>query len=161
PAASSAPVPARPDPLRSGQQIAHPGVQFAGQNEEGLADGEPVLAVDDVRVHFGGVQALADVSIEARPGEIVGLIGSNGAGKSTLMNVVSGFITPDAGTVHAFGEDITALAPHERAALGIGRVFQDARLFGDLTVRESIMVALERTERSEVVPSMLALPPAL
>jgi len=119
-----------------------------------------VLAVDDVRVHFGGVAALDGVSIEARAGEVVGLIGSNGAGKSTLMNVVSGFITPGTGTVHAFGDDVTLLPAHERAALGIGRVFQDARLFGDLSVRESIMVALERTERAEVVPSMLALPPA-
>ena len=112
-------------------------------------------------MHFGGVTALSGVTVEAREGEIVGLIGSNGAGKSTLMNVVSGFISPDAGTVEAFGQDVTALAAHQRAPLGIGRVFQDARLFGDLTVRESIMVALERTERSEVVPSMLALPPAL
>jgi ABC-type branched-subunit amino acid transport system ATPase component len=77
------------------------------------------------------------------------------------MNVVSGFVTADAGTVEAFGHDVTALPAHERAALGIGRVFQDARLFGDLTVRESVMVALERTERSELLPSMLALPPAL
>jgi ABC-type branched-subunit amino acid transport system ATPase component/ABC-type branched-subunit amino acid transport system permease subunit len=145
------------EPVGSGQRIGGLLTRSAGQNEsEGV-----VLAVDDVRVHFGGVAALDGVSIEARAGEVVGLIGSNGAGKSTLMNVVSGFITPDTGTVFALGEDMTLLPAHERAALGIGRVFQDARLFGDLSVRESIMVALERTERAEVVPSMLALPPAL
>src|SRR5439155_8714461 len=94
-------------------------------------------------------------------GEVVGLIGSNGAGKSTLLNVVSGFIAPDAGTVEVFGTDVTGLAPHHRARFGMGRVFQDARLFGDLTVREAIVVALEAAERSELVPSMLALPPAV
>jgi ABC-type branched-subunit amino acid transport system ATPase component len=106
------------------------------------------------------VLALSGVSLEARNGDIVGLIGSNGAGKSTLLNVVSGFITPSDGRVEVFGSDVTALAPHDRARIGMGRVFQDARLFGDLTVRESIMVALEAEERSEVVPSMLWLPPA-
>jgi ABC-type branched-subunit amino acid transport system ATPase component/ABC-type branched-subunit amino acid transport system permease subunit len=121
----------------------------------------PALKVSQVTVRFGGVIALDDVSLEAQTGEIVGLIGSNGAGKSTLMNVVSGFIEPSAGTVEALGNDITDLAPHERARSGLGRVFQDARLFGDLTVRESIMVSLEATERSELVPSMLSLPPSL
>ena len=124
-----------------------------------MLDG-PALRSTDVTVRFGGVVALDNVSIEAQPGEIVGLIGSNGAGKSTWMNVVSGFIRPDAGTVETLGTDITQMAPHERARAGLGRVFQDARLFGDLTVRESIMVSLEATERAELVPSMLALPPA-
>ena len=118
------------------------------------------LRVEDVTVRFGGLTALDRVSLAAHDGEIVGLIGSNGAGKSTLLDVVSGFITPVAGTVEVGGVDVTALAPHERARVGLGRVFQDARLFGDLTVRESIMVSLEAAERSELVPSMLSLPPA-
>jgi ABC-type branched-subunit amino acid transport system ATPase component/ABC-type branched-subunit amino acid transport system permease subunit len=119
------------------------------------------LKVSDVTVRFGGVVAVDDVTLEAHTGEIVGLIGSNGAGKSTLLNVVSGFVTPSAGTVEALGTDITELQPYERARAGLGRVFQDARLFGDLTVRESIKVSLEGTERSELVPSMLGLPPSL
>jgi ABC-type branched-subunit amino acid transport system ATPase component/ABC-type branched-subunit amino acid transport system permease subunit len=118
------------------------------------------LRVREVTVRFGGLTALDAVDIDVRHGELIGLIGSNGAGKSTLLDVVSGFRPPNAGTVEVFGADVTRLAPHERARLGMGRVFQDARLFGDLTVRESIMVALEGEERSELVPSMLALPPA-
>ena len=118
------------------------------------------LRVSDVTVQFGGLTALDAVSIEAGDGEIVGLIGSNGAGKSTLLDVVSGFTSPVSGAVEVGGVDVTSLAPHERARVGLGRVFQDARLFGDLTVRESIMVALEAAERSELVPSMLTLPPA-
>jgi ABC-type branched-subunit amino acid transport system ATPase component/branched-subunit amino acid ABC-type transport system permease component len=138
-------IPARPVSLSSGAVPVHDG---------------PALKVSNVTVHFGGVVAVNDVTLEARTGEIVGLIGSNGAGKSTLLNVVSGFVTPSAGTVEALGNDITELQPYERARSGLGRVFQDARLFGDLTVREAIMVALEGTERSELVPSMFGLPPA-
>jgi len=122
--------------------------------------GTPALRTSEVTVRFGGRTALDSVSLTAMPGEVVGLIGSNGAGKSTLVNVVSGFVRPAGGRVDLLGDDITALPPHERARLGLGRVFQDARLFGDLSVREAIKVALERRERSELVPSMLALPPS-
>jgi ABC-type branched-subunit amino acid transport system ATPase component len=105
--------------------------------------------------------ALNRVTLDAQPGETVGLIGSNGAGKSTLMNVISGFVRAEGGSVEILGEDVGHLPPHARAQIGMARVFQDARLFGDLTVREAVQVALEARERSELVPSMLALPPAL
>lgn len=122
-------------------------------------DGTPLRA-DAITVRFGGLVALTNVSVGVEQGEVIGLIGSNGAGKSTLMNVISGFITPEAGTVELFGRDATELPPHARARLGAGRVFQDAHLFPDLTIREAIQVSLETTERSELVPSMLALPPS-
>jgi ABC-type branched-subunit amino acid transport system ATPase component/ABC-type branched-subunit amino acid transport system permease subunit len=122
-------------------------------------DVEHVLRADSIAVRFGGLHALSDVSLNARPGEIVGLIGSNGAGKSTLMNVMSGY-QHASGTIWMWDEEVTLLAPHERARLGVGRVFQDARLFGDLTVRETVKVALETHERSEFVPSLLGYPPA-
>jgi ABC-type branched-subunit amino acid transport system ATPase component/ABC-type branched-subunit amino acid transport system permease subunit len=117
----------------------------------------PALRAEDISIRFGGRLALDGVTVEARQGEVVGLIGSNGAGKSTLMNIVSGFLTPTSGSIQLFGEDVTSLPPHVRAAMGMGRVFQDARLFGDLTVRETVKVALEGHERSELVPSMLGL----
>jgi ABC-type branched-subunit amino acid transport system ATPase component/ABC-type branched-subunit amino acid transport system permease subunit len=120
----------------------------------------PALQATDVSVRFGGRLALDGVSVRADHGEVVGLIGSNGAGKSTLMNVVSGFIRPETGRIRLHDRDITPLLPHERARAGLGRVFQDARLFGDLTVTEAVKVALEGRERSETVPSMLWLPPA-
>ena len=126
-----------------------------------LPAGTPALAVHGVTVRFGGRVALDHVSIDVQPGEVVGLIGSNGAGKSTLMNVISGFVAADDGQVHILGRNVTQYAPQERASLGVGRVFQDARLFGDLTVRETVMVALEAHERSEVLPSILGLPPSV
>ena len=121
----------------------------------------PALSVRSVTVRFGGRTALDNATLEVAPSELVGLIGSNGAGKTTLMNVISGFIAPTEGRVTLAGVDVTGLRPHERAQLGLGRVFQDARLFGDLTVRESVQVALEAREHSELVPSMLALPPSI
>src|SRR5207302_5175328 len=110
--------------------------------------GVPALAVSEVTVRFGGRHALTDVTLHAEQGEVVGLIGANGAGKSTLMNVISGFITPAAGHIQIFGTDVTGLSPHERARVGVGRVFQDARLFNDLTVTETVKVALEAHEPS-------------
>ena len=127
---------------------------------DGVDADVPALRAVGITVDFGGRRALDDVTVEAQPGEIVGLIGSNGAGKSTLMNVVSGFVTPSAGVVELFGTDVTALPSHDRAAKSVGRVFQDARLFGDLTVRETVQVALEAHAPSELVPSLLGLAPS-
>lgn len=119
----------------------------------------PAIEVNRVNVAFGGRVALQEASLTVARGEVVGVIGSNGAGKSTLMNVISGFIRPRSGSIQIGGLDVTSFAPHQRAALGMGRVFQDARLFGDLTVQETVRVALEAQQRSEFVPSLLALPP--
>lgn len=119
----------------------------------------PALRLDDVTVRYGGRVAVDCVSLEAPTGAVVGLIGSNGAGKTTLMNAICGFV-PSTGTVHVAGVDVTGLAPHQRAKAGLGRAFQNAKLFGDLTVRETVLVALESTEPSELVPSMLSLPPS-
>ncbi len=124
-----------------------------------VVDG-PVLAVDRVTVRFGGLVALSSVSVHVGDGEIVGLIGTNGAGKSTLMDVVSGFTPADEGEVRLFGSDVTALRPHTRARLGMGRVFQDARLFPGLTVREALQTALEADDPSDLVPVLAAFAPA-
>jgi ABC-type branched-subunit amino acid transport system ATPase component/ABC-type branched-subunit amino acid transport system permease subunit len=125
-----------------------------------IAYAEVPLRCTDVTVRFGGLMAVNGASIEVHDGEIVGLIGSNGAGKSTLMNAISGFVPVASGTVELLGTDVTDKPPHERARLGTGRVFQDARLFPDLTVRETVLVALESREHSEVVPALLGLPPS-
>jgi len=118
------------------------------------------LEASNITVRFGGRLALDDVTVSARRGELVGLIGSNGAGKSTLLNVIGGFVALEAGRVVLNGTDVTDFPAHRRAAAGLGRVFQDARLFGDLTVRETVKVALEAHEPTEVVPSLLGLPPS-
>jgi branched-chain amino acid transport system ATP-binding protein len=107
-------------------------------------EAETSLRCDAVGVSFGGVQALSDVSLEVCAGEVVGIIGPNGAGKTTLFDVLSGYLPPTRGSVHLGDRDVTALAPDARARLGLGRAFQNARLFPPLTVRENIAVALER-----------------
>jgi ABC-type branched-subunit amino acid transport system ATPase component/ABC-type branched-subunit amino acid transport system permease subunit len=127
---------------------------------EATREGE-VLAARGVSIDLGGRPILTGVDLAVTHGETVGLIGANGAGKSTLLGVLSGFLKAGSGTVELFGQDVTGLSAHGRARLGMGRIFQDARLFGDLTVREAVMVALEARQRSELLPSLLALPPSL
>jgi branched-chain amino acid transport system ATP-binding protein len=100
--------------------------------------------VRDVKKSFGGVNALNGISLALEEGVILGLIGPNGAGKTTLFDAISGFLIPDSGSVELYGEDVTALAPDERAKRGLQRSFQDARLFPALTVSENIAVALDR-----------------
>jgi branched-chain amino acid transport system ATP-binding protein len=90
--------------------------------------------------HFGGLAAVSDVDFDVAPGEIVGLIGPNGAGKTTLFNVVSGLVRPTAGTVRVDGTDVTRLAAHRIAALGVGRTFQTARLFAYLTAFQHVLL---------------------
>ncbi|MCU1453132.1 MAG: transporter related [Acidimicrobiales bacterium] len=121
--------------------------------------GQPWLATQAVGVTFGGVRAVDDVSVEVGAGELVGLIGTNGAGKSTLMDAISGFV-PHTGTISVLGTDVSGMRAHQRHAIGLGRGFQDAALFGSLTVRETVLVALEARRRSLLVPSMLGLPPS-
>jgi ABC-type branched-subunit amino acid transport system ATPase component len=120
----------------------------------------PALEAVGIIARFGGLVAVDGVDLRVAPGEIVGLVGPNGAGKTTLFDVVSGHLVPVAGRVRLDGVDVTALRPEDRARLGLARSFQQARLFDDLSVVEAFAVALEREEPSEVVPSLLGLPPS-
>jgi ABC-type branched-subunit amino acid transport system ATPase component/predicted MFS family arabinose efflux permease len=122
-------------------------------------DGSPALSVRGVARSFGGIRALDDVTLAVAPGEIVGIIGPNGAGKTTLFDVVSGFTPSEGGSVLLGGDDITGLSPDARARRGLGRSFQDARLFPALTVAEALAVALERwTEVRDPLSAALHLP---
>ena len=102
-----------------------------------------MLSLAGVTMSFGGVLAVDDLSIRLRRGAITGLIGPNGAGKTTAFNVLAGSQLPSAGQVLFEGADITTLAPHRRAALGIARTFQLAHEFARLTVVENLMVAAD------------------
>ncbi len=110
---------------------------------------------------FGGIRAVDGVSIRVHDREIVGMIGPNGAGKTTLFDLISGFTPIIDGRIEIDGRDVTKTGPPARAAAGLGRSFQDARLFPELTVRETLAVSLERwvSTRSALV-SALYLPPA-
>lgn len=121
--------------------------------------GLPALACEAVTVRFGGLTAVDGVSIVAGTGEVVGLIGTNGAGKSTLLNAIGGLV-PASGRIELFGHDISRLPPHRRAALGLGRTFQAATLFPELTVREVVLLALEARHRTAFWPTILFLPGA-
>jgi len=100
-----------------------------------------VLETIDLSIRFGGVQANRDVSVSVGELEIVGVIGPNGAGKTTLFNMITGFYTPDTGRIIYRGQDITGLAVHERAQLGLGRTFQNVGLVKGATVRDNLITA--------------------
>jgi branched-chain amino acid transport system ATP-binding protein len=100
---------------------------------------ESVLKVRALAAFYGKAQALADLTLDVAPGEVVALIGRNGAGKSTLLKAVMGLVAAS-GTVEFDGRDIGALPPHARARLGLGYVPEDRRVFADLTVRENLRV---------------------
>jgi len=122
-----------------------------------VADDVAALEVASVSVHFGGIVAVDNVSLRVGSDEIVGLIGTNGAGKSTLMNAIGGFV-PATGTVHLHGHNVSALGPSRRAREGLGRTFQAARLFPELTVRETVEVALEARGRTGFLSTALSCP---
>ncbi len=96
------------------------------------------LKVDDLRISFGGVQALVGVSLDIRRGEIFSLIGPNGAGKTVLLNCINGLYRSERGRILFEGRDITHLRPHQRATLGIARTFQKIELFSGMTVLDNI-----------------------
>jgi len=103
-------------------------------------DAGVVLEARGVTVRFGGLTALADVSLSVPARSIVGLVGPNGAGKTTLFGVLSGILAPTAGTVVFHERDVTGAPPQERARLGLARTFQRTELFADLTVREHLVL---------------------
>jgi branched-chain amino acid transport system ATP-binding protein len=117
------------------------------------------LTCSGVVRRFGGLTALDGVDLDVAPGSAVGIVGHNGAGKTTLFDVISGFLTPDGGQIRLGDVDVTAQAPHRRAVAGLGRSFQEARLFPSLTVAETVAVALERhLPNHDILAAALALP---
>jgi ABC-type branched-subunit amino acid transport system ATPase component/ABC-type branched-subunit amino acid transport system permease subunit len=116
-----------------------------------------VLATRHLTVQFGGLVAVDDVDFHAGPGEVIGLIGNNGAGKSTLLNAIGGFV-PARGSVTLLGRDVSRKNAHQRARAGLGRTFQAARLYPELTVRDTVELALEARRRSSFWGSLLWLP---
>jgi branched-chain amino acid transport system ATP-binding protein len=103
--------------------------------------GRPLLEVRKLSKYFGGLRAVNEFDMTIQRGELVGLIGPNGAGKTTSFNMISGLYTPSAGEIILDGQDITGLEPHEVTQMGIGRTFQNIRLFPNLSVIDNVRVA--------------------
>ena len=153
----------RPDLLRSTflGQAAAPARAAAPAAIEGDGDGAPALELIGVSRSFGGIRAVADVSLSVARGEVVGLIGPNGAGKSTLVDIASGFTPSDGGSIRLHGRDVSHLSANGRARRGLGRSFQAGRLFPGLTVETCLAVALDRWgEVTDPVQHALHLPAA-
>lgn len=115
------------------------------------AKSAPALILDRVSRVFGGLRAVDGVSLRMAQGERRAVIGRNGAGKTTLFGLISGELRASAGAITFYGSDVTALAPHQRAARGIARTFQVTRLFANLTVRENVLLACEALDRRKFI----------
>lgn len=113
------------------------------------------LCLSDVSVHFGGLQALSEVTFELRPGEILSLIGPNGAGKTTVFNVITGVYRISGGSVTYEERSLAGLRPHEILKRGIARTFQNIRLFTSMTALENVMVARHCRTRATVFGSVV------
>jgi len=119
------------------------------------APGEVLLKAQGLSKRFGGLQALSDVSFDIRRGEIYGLIGPNGAGKTTLFNVLTGLYVPEAGSCRFDGRELTGAKPHEVAAAGLARTFQNIRLFANLSALENVMIGRHVRTRAGVWGAVL------
>ena len=116
-------------------------VTMLGHRLAALESKNPVLEMQNVEKHFGGVHAIDNFSVKIEQGQIHGLIGPNGAGKTTIFNNITGIYAPDSGKIIFMGEDITGSSPSKVAQLGIGRTFQNIRLFSNLSVLDNVIIA--------------------
>jgi len=128
-------------------------------DEGGDAD-TPLVRIENIKMEFSGLRALAGVSLDLYRGRITALVGPNGSGKSTLVNVVSGIYTPTAGSIHYKGQDIAGWPAHRVAQAGITRTFQDPRNVPSFTVRENILMGAHRRYRHSAIAAALNTPQA-
>ena len=117
-----------------------------------------LLDVKNLTKHFGGLTAVGDVTLELNEGELVGLIGPNGAGKTTLFNLLTGVYERSEGTVTLDGHLLNGKAPYKIASLGLGRTFQNIRLFKDLTVLDNVLIAFGNHHKPHTFASFFRLP---
>ena len=118
----------------------------------------PLLALQGLTRRYSGLVAVDAVDMHVMPGGVHAVIGPNGAGKTTLFNLISGLVPPSAGTVALGGQDVTRLPPDRRAALGLGRTFQNIRIFTGMTVLENVLTGLHARLGAGFVSTVLRLP---
>ena len=131
-----------------------------GDGEDPGRGGLPALVVEDVSLRFGGVVALAGVSLAIGQGTIFAIVGPNGAGKTSLLNVASGLYRPNQGRILLDGRDITRLPPHQIAGLGVARTFQNIARFKGLTVLDSLLLGRHQHMRTNALTAGLFFGPA-
>ncbi|MDK6233326.1 ABC transporter ATP-binding protein [Aerococcus sanguinicola] len=117
-----------------------------------------LLKVNQLTKTFGGLTAVSDVNLEIESNELIGLIGPNGAGKTTLFNLITGVYEPTSGNIELAGQDISGAKPEKINQAGIGRTFQNIRLFANLTVLENVLIALHTEHGAGFLTSVLRLP---
>ncbi len=117
-----------------------------------------LLNIQHLGMHFGGLSALEDFSLEVPEGGLYGLIGPNGAGKTTVFNLISGFLKPSRGRISLNGVEITRLPPHRITYLGVARTFQNIRLFQELSVLDNVLVGFHCRSRASWGEAILRLP---
>jgi branched-chain amino acid transport system ATP-binding protein len=122
------------------------------------SDDDYLLEVEDVSKAFKGLLAVDGYSLHLRSGEILGIIGPNGAGKTTVFNLLTGYLRPTRGRIRFSGKDVTHNPPHKIAALGIGRTFQNIRLFPSMTVIENVKAAQQLHDKDNLFTTLLTWP---
>src|SRR5262245_9336918 len=120
-----------------------------------MAAGEVIIRAEGVTKRFGGLLAVNQVSYLLQENEIAGIIGSNGAGKTTFFNLLTGYYTPDEGTIRYQGEDITLFTPQQRVARGMMRTFQLTATFDNLSVVDNLVLSFFRAHRKSSLPRLL------
>jgi ABC-type sugar transport system ATPase subunit len=127
-------------------------------NREPDAVATPILEAHGLSRSFRGLQALVDYDLHLPPLTIHGVIGPNGAGKTTLFHLLSGFLKPSSGTISFEGRDITGSAAFKVSRMGIGRTFQNIRLFGELSVLDNVKIALQRHSQRSLIGTLISSP---
>lgn len=115
----------------------------------------PLLSVDSLHHAFDGIRAVAELSFDILPGGITALIGPNGSGKTTVFNIISGFLIPNAGCVRFKDKEITRNSPDAIARLGMGRTFQDCKVFPQLSVLDNVMLGFEDAANETLVAALI------
>ena len=123
-----------------------------------MHNGASLLSLRGLTRRYAGLVAVDGVDLDVAAGGIHAVIGPNGAGKTTLFNLVSGVVRPSSGSIALGGQDVTALSPDRRAALGVGRTFQNIRVFGSMTVAENVLTGLHCAGRTGLVGTLLRTP---
>ena len=140
--------------------LAAPSAEWQLRGADIAKADQPLLSAKALYKAYGGVVTTRDVSIELKTGHIHSLIGPNGAGKTTLLNILSGIVPPDRGAIVFNGEDIVGKAPNRISQLGLGRTFQNLKLFADMTVLDNVKVGLHRLLKTGIWSYLLGLPAA-